>query len=127
MYIHTYIYIYVYAYTFSLSTRLRSSGPQPRARPNIFFRQSFDIGLFGIVMDTFGLPPDRGLKPTTRGWRNTVEIVLFEISNSMKPYPSAVHACTSKLRPVIVLFEPNDLDEVSNRIPPTSQTSLFMY
>ena len=27
-----------------------------------------------------------------RGWRNTVEIVLFEISNSMKPYPSVVHA-----------------------------------
>ena len=27
-----------------------------------------------------------------RGWRHTVEIVLFEISNSMKPYPSVVHA-----------------------------------
>ena len=26
--------------------------------------------------------------PRLRGWRNTVEIVLFEISNAMKPYPS---------------------------------------
>ena len=35
-----------------------------------------------------------------RGWRNTVEVVLFEISNSMKPYPCVLHAYTSKLRPV---------------------------
>ena len=28
-----------------------------------------------------------------RSWWNTVEIVLFEISNSMKPYPSVVRAC----------------------------------
>ena len=55
-----------------------------------------------------------------RGWRNTVEIVLFEIANSMKPYPSVYHAYTSKLRPAIVLFEPTNLDEVSDRIPPTS-------
>ena len=27
---------------------------------------------------------------------NAVELVLFEISNSMKPYPSVFHACTSK-------------------------------
>ena len=56
-----------------------------------------------------------------RGQRNTVEIVLFEISTSMKPYPSAFHANTSKLRLVIGFFEPTDIDEVSNRIPPTSQ------
>ena len=36
-----------------------------------------------------------------RGWWNTVELVLFEISNSIKPYPSVFHAYTSKLRPVI--------------------------
>ena len=52
---------------------------------------------------------------------NTFEIVLFETSNSMKPYASsAVYAHTSELRPVIALFEPNDFDEASNRIPPTS-------
>ena len=38
------------------------------------------------------------------GWRNTVEIVLFEISNSMKPYPSVFHADTNNMRPVIVSF-----------------------
>ena len=42
--------------------------------------------------------------PTPRGWRNAVEMVLFEISNSMKPYPSIFHAYTSNLRPVIVLY-----------------------
>ena len=39
----------------------------------------------------------------------------------MKPYPSVFHACTSKLRPAIGFFEPNQLDEVSKRIPPISQ------
>ena len=47
--------------------------------------------------------------------------ILLEISNSMKPYASVFHACASKLRPEISLFEPNNLDECSNRIPPTSQ------
>ena len=36
------------------------------------------------------------------GWWNTVELVLFEISNSIKPYPSVFHAYTNKMRPVIV-------------------------
>ena len=54
----------------------------------------------------------KGLR--VRGWRNTVEIELFEISNSMKPYPSVVHAYTSEMGPVIGLFEPNEFDEVSN-------------
>ena len=27
-----------------------------------------------------------------RGWRNTVEIVLLDISNSTKPCPSVLHA-----------------------------------
>ena len=38
----------------------------------------------------------------------------------MKPYPFAFHAYTRKLRPMISLFEPNNVDKVSNRIPPTS-------
>ena len=50
-------------------------------------------------------------QPTSRlvaraGWRNTVEIVLFEISTSMKPYPSVSRAYTSTLRPAIVVFDP---------------------
>ena len=49
-----------------------------------------------------------------RGWRNTVELMLFEISNSMKPYPSVSQACTSKPRPVIGFSEPNQFDEASN-------------
>ena len=53
-----------------------------------------------------------------RGWRNTAEIVQFDISNSMKP--SVFHAYTSTLSPVFFLFSLH-LDEVSNRIPPTSQ------
>ena len=43
---------------------------------------------------------------------------LQTISNSMKPYPSVLYACTCKLRPLMGLFEPRELDEVSNRIPP---------
>ena len=39
-----------------------------------------------------------------RGCWNTDEIVLFELSKSMKPYPSVLHECTSNLRPVIGLF-----------------------
>ena len=54
------------------------------------------------------------------GWRNTVEIVLFDISNSLKPYPPEFLAYTSKMRPVIGFSEPAKLIEVSNRIPPTS-------
>ena len=55
-----------------------------------------------------------------RGWRNTVEVALFKISNSMKPYPSVFHAYTNNTRPVIGFFELHELDEVSNRVPPTS-------
>ena len=85
-----------------------------------------------------------------RGWWNTAEIVLFEISKSMKPYPPVtvrplcfthttyiyIYICMyihmyiyiyiyiyiNKLRPVIGLFEPTNLDEVPSRIPPTSQS-----
>ena len=62
-----------------------------------------------------------------RGWRNPVEIILFEISNSMKPYASVFQAYTSKLRPAIGLFEPGELDEVSNRIPPTFSVLAFTF
>ena len=56
-----------------------------------------------------------------RGWWNTVEIVQFEISNSMKPYPSVSHAYISKLRLAICFcLKQNNIDEVSNRVPPTS-------
>ena len=51
-----------------------------------------------------------------RGWRNTVDLVLFEISISMKPHPSIVHAYTINMKPVIGLFEPTYVDEVSDRI-----------
>ena len=58
-----------------------------------------------------------------RGWRHTVEVALFDISNSTKPHPSVFRAYASKWRPVVFLFEATHLDEVSNRIPPTSQSS----
>ena len=62
----------------------------------------------------------QGGKTLLRGWRSTVEIVLFDISNSMKPYPPVFHAYTSKWRPVTGFFEPQAFDYISNRIPPTS-------
>ena len=48
--------------------------------------------------------------------------LFCKVSISMKPCPSFVRTYTGKfeLRPVRVLFEPTNLDEVSNRIPPTS-------
>ena len=46
--------------------------------------------------------------------------MLFEISNSIKPYPSVVRAYISKLKPVTSFFELKNLDEASNRLPPTS-------
>ena len=54
------------------------------------------------------------------GWRNTVEIVLFDISNSLKPYPPCFLAYTSRLKPVLGFSEQKQLIEVSNRIRPTS-------
>ena len=67
-------------------------------------------------------PRDRATILSLRGWRNAVEIVLLEISNSMKSYASVSHAYTNNIRPVIGLFEPNNIDEVSNRTPPTSHS-----
>ena len=48
-----------------------------------------------------------------RGWRNTVEIVLLEISNSMKPHPSVLHAYTNSMGLVIVFLS----QEISMRFP----------
>ena len=70
--------------------------------------------------DSGGTEPPGPAATGVRGWWNTVEIILFGISNSMKPHPSVFHAYASKLRHVIVVFEPTILDEVSNRGPPTS-------
>ena len=39
----------------------------------------------------------------------------------MKLYPPVVHAYNGQLEPVIVVFEPHDIDEVSDHVPPTSQ------
>ena len=70
-----------------------------------------------------GSPSRRAVARTPlRGWRNTVEIVLLEISNSMKPYAPVFHASTNKSRPMIVFFESQT---ISMRFPavfcPTSQ------
>ena len=59
-----------------------------------------------------------------RGWRNTVEIVLFEISNSMNCTPLCFTHMTSTLRPMIFRLTQEKLDEVSNRSPPTSHLCL---
>jgi hypothetical protein len=67
---------------------------------------------------------DPSLIRRLNGWRNTAEIVLFEISNSLKPYPSAFLAYIGKSRPVIGFSEPNKFIEVSNRIPPTSHRQM---
>ena len=56
-----------------------------------------------------------------RCWRNTVEIVQSETSNSINLTHLLVHAHTSRMRPMIGVCEPTYLDEVSNRIPPTAQ------
>ena len=78
---HSYIYIYIYImimiiiiiiiYIYIYIVVYVSPGPQEVTRP-------------------------RGT--WLRGWQNAVEIVLFEISSSMKPYPSVFHACTGNLR-----------------------------
>ena len=48
-----------------------------------------------------------------RGWRNTLEIVLFEISSSMKLYPSVFQEYTNTLRPVTSFLSQN----ISMRFP----------
>ena len=48
----------------SVSILLRSSGPQTLWRLAARLRRSFDIGRFGIAIDTFVLLSNRGLKPS---------------------------------------------------------------
>ena len=71
VYIYIYIYIYVYVHT-----------PRPR----------------WCCVATATLSPSLAI---VRGWQNTVEIVLFEISNSMKPYPSVFHTYINHVRPMV--------------------------
>ena len=117
IYIHMYIHIYIYIY---LSTYLP-----------IYLYIYLSIYLIESKIDC--------LKSESHKMRSTVgeiriritqnqnhtewqvggillKIVLFGISNSMKPYPSVFHAYTSQLRPVRGFFDPTSLDEVSNRI-----------
>ena len=99
VYICIYIYIYMYIeYLHTIiSTSLAGQGSSPLCAP----------------------PPGSAVAASgTRDWRNTVRIVLFEILTSMKPDPSVFHAYTNDMRPTIGFFEPTNLDEVSNRIPP---------
>ena len=64
--------------------------------------------LFGDFLDaSTNIWQESSCQAELIGWRNTVEVVLFEISNSMKPYPSVFYAYTSTWRPVIGLLEPN--------------------
>ena len=100
--LHTHIYIYI-IYIYIYIWARCSSWVETKARLGVFYDQPRQVA--GLLS----------------GWRNTVELVVFEISNSKKPYPSVSHAHTSELRPAIVCFWPKKLDEVSNRIPPTSQ------
>ena len=62
--------------------------------------------------------------PCLRGWQNTVGVVLFEISNSMKPYPLGCTHMPTSWGPRCVLLIPKNLDEAFNRIPPTSHCCL---
>ena len=66
--------------------------------------------------------PKPGGSASTRGLRDTAEIVPFGISNSTKSYPSVFHADASTSRPAIGFCEPANLDEAPKRIPPTSQS-----
>ena len=76
------------------------------------------VGAKDLGLNVESYPLDLG---KLSGWRNAAEIVLFEISNSLKPYPSFFRAYIGKSRPVIGFSEQKKLIEVSNRIPPTSQ------
>ena len=71
-YIYIYIYIYVHIYLHKYAHVFRS-------RPLIFTdSDSAATVQLGQLIEL-------------RGWRNTAELVLFAISNSMKPYPFLFH------------------------------------
>ena len=66
---------------------------------------------------------------SVRGWRNTVEVVLFEISNSMKPYPSVLHARTSKSRLAMFSCRTNKYPRRFRpySVPPRSAYYIYIY
>ena len=57
-----------------------------------------------------------------RGWRNYCWHSIVWNLEFDETVPPVFRAYTNKLRPVMGLFETQQLDEVSNRIPPTSHT-----
>ena len=116
------------------NVRLNSAGCEPHSRSDECFL--FENPIFTLLKrhvrkrHVYRLPIGSPWHPHVHrrwhlhacmsGWRNTAEIVLFEISNSLKPYPSFFRAYIGKSRPVIGFSEQKQLIEVSNRIPPTS-------
>ena len=98
----------------SSSSSSSSSSSRPRSA-RVFFedgRLHAEVGVTSI--SALQLKTSLGTSKSVRDWRNTVELVQSEISNSVKPYPSypsAFQAYTDKPRPAIGFFEPRDLDE----------------
>ena len=86
------------------------------------------VGVMGAVHQRRWLLRSSSLRVRSRlimrGWGNTAEIGLLDISSSMRPDPTVFRACARKLKPVIVFSEQAKLDEASNRIPPTSQIAM---
>ena len=80
IYTHGCVYIYIYTYTYTSIIILRVLLTVPNASPDRSSRPfSRSLHRSSVVC------------PKVRGWRSTVEIVLLEISNSMKPYASVFH------------------------------------
>ena len=81
----------------------------------LVFEGSIDYQLFG----PWGLTHrPGGPEGNSRGWRNTLEVVLLEISNSIRwnrtPLSFTHIPYASNLRPEICFFEPKHLDKCSN-------------
>ena len=132
IYIYMYIYIYIHIYIYIYKRNRRPCAPGPRAwcpwswAPAA--RRSPAAGAASsspAPAATAAAASWRPRNPVRRDRRNTVEIVLFEISNSMTPYPSVCHAYTSKLRPVIGLFETKHLDGLFKSHLPVSESNMW--
>ena len=82
---------------------------------------SYSIGDEVWVASAPFSPNRRKSCASLRGWRNTVEIVPFEISNSMKSFLSVVHAYTSTLRPPTVFRQPLNVSGSSQLLGVRSQ------
>ena len=90
MYIHTYIYIYIYIYIYVSIVPVEivllgwsTVSPRPIPMSKFDWNCNTDNGGYNLHSRMRMMP--------MRGWRNAVETVLFESSNSMKSYPSAFH------------------------------------